>query len=70
MRQAMKGTEMFTVSFDTDNAAFDGAEFPEIAETLRKLAEQVENPVNTSGIVRDYLGNTIGRWQWSASSSA
>jgi hypothetical protein len=70
MRQAKKGTEMFTVSFETDNAAFDGAEFPEIAETLRKLAYEVENPVNTSGIVRDYLGNTIGRWQWSASSSA
>ena len=61
---------MFTVTFETDNAAFDGAEFPEIAETLRKLAYEVENPVNTSGIVRDYLGNTIGRWQWSASNSA
>jgi hypothetical protein len=70
MRQAMKGTEMFTVSFETTGAAFDGAEFPEIAETLRKLALEVENPVNTSGIVRDYLGNTIGRWQWAASSSA
>ena len=61
---------MFTVSFETESAAFDGAEFPEIAETLRKLAYEVERPVNTSGIVRDVLGNTIGRWQWSASSDA
>jgi hypothetical protein len=60
---------MFTVTFKTESSAFDGAEFPEIAETLRKLAYEVESPVNTSGIVRDVLGNTIGRWQWSASSS-
>lgn len=55
---------MFKVEFSTANAAFDGAEFPEIAEVLRNLANQVENPVNISGIVRDYMGNAIGRWQW------
>lgn len=54
----------FVVRFETDNAAFDGAEFPEIAETLRRLADRVECPETTYGSVRDVNGNTIGFWEW------
>ena len=53
---------MFKLEFETGNAAFDGAEFPETAEVLRRLADQIENPASTSGPIRDSNGNTIGRW--------
>lgn len=53
---------MFKLEFETDSAAFDGAEFPEIAEVLRKLADRIENPDRTEGLIRDSNGNTVGRW--------
>ena len=53
---------MFKLEFETDSAAFDGAEFPEIAEVRRKLADRIENPDRTEGPIRDSNGNTIGRW--------
>ena len=57
---------MVTIEFRTDNAAFDGAEFPEIAEVLRKLADRIEDSPVTYGTIRDSNGNSIGAWKWEA----
>ena len=51
------------IDFDTDNAAFiDDPD--EAGRILRQLASEVSE--NSSGIVRDHNGNTIGRWSWNA----
>ena len=51
------------IDFETDNAAF--IDHPdEAGRILRQLASEVSE--NSSGIVRDHNGNTIGRWSWNA----
>lgn len=56
---------VFTVKFDTGNAAFEGADLaPEIARVLRNIAERVERdgPSGFFETVRDTNGNDIGRF--------
>lgn len=52
---------MFTLTFRTDNAAFDENAAYETAETLAGVARQLREGA-TSGVVRDYNGNKIGAW--------
>jgi len=56
---------VFTLKFDTNNAAFDGDDLaPEIARILRSIADKVEH-VALSGFcetARDINGNDIGRY--------
>lgn len=55
----------FTVKFDTDNAAFEGASRDyEIARILRAIADKVEDK-GCSGFfetIRDVNGNDVGRY--------
>ena len=52
-----------SIEFNTDNAAFiDNPD--EAGRILRQLASEVSE--NSSGIIRDHNGNTIGRWSWNA----
>jgi hypothetical protein len=56
---------MFTLSFDTDNAAFEDDPRPEIAHILRELADKVwqwEGYTKHQNI-RDINGNVIGTWK-------
>jgi hypothetical protein len=57
---------MFTLEFDTDNAAFTDGEMPtygtECARILRAIAEQLERG-STGGAAVDVNGNTVGRWE-------
>lgn len=64
------GKSAFTVAFNTDNAAFDGADGDhEIARILREIAQRFEDgdgirygdPVR----IRDINGNRIGFFAWS-----
>ena len=49
------------IDFETDNAAF--IDHPdEAGRILRQLASEVSE--NSSGIIRDHNGNTIGSWRW------
>ena len=52
------------IQFSTENAAYSDYDYPhmEIARSIRKVAEQVENR-ETSGTVRDANGNTVGKWE-------
>ncbi|MBX6192200.1 MULTISPECIES: hypothetical protein [Pseudomonas] len=56
---------IFTVRFDTDNEAFDGAGRDyEIARILRAIADKVEG-FGCSGFfetIRDINGNDVGRF--------
>lgn len=55
---------VFTVKFDTDNAAFEDCRDYEIARILRNIADRVERD-GCSGFfetVRDINGNDIGRF--------
>lgn len=52
---------MFTVKFDTENAAFEENPEEETASVLRRIADDVRNGA-TEGVARDSNGNTIGRW--------
>lgn len=57
---------MLIVKVDTDNAAFDGADFgPECARLLRKMADAVEDydGTTTYRTVFDVNGNDVGRWK-------
>ena len=56
---------MFTVTIETDNAAFDNPG-DELARILRKLAERVGDVDgrHDSGKVMDVNGNSIGEWRW------
>lgn len=49
----------FTLTIDTDNAAFDPDPAPEVARILRQTADRVEAGV-TSGAARDINGNRVG----------
>lgn len=60
---------MFTLTFETGNAAFDDDAFhPEIAAVLRRLADRIESLPNlgTAGemVLRDSNGNSIGGAAW------
>jgi len=51
----------FTLSFKMDSAAFEDAGPAEIARILTDVTRQVEGG-DASGTIRDYNGNTVGRW--------
>lgn len=59
---------MFRIEIATDNAAFDDDPASEVGRILRKLAENFLHfgdwRAAESGDVRDYNGNTVGRWQY------
>ena len=50
---------MFTLKFETDNAAFDEDHRQETARILREIAREIEGGLN-DGPVRDINGNKIG----------
>lgn len=50
----------FTLSFDTDTAAFDYDRTVEVARILRQTADAVLSGGSTA--VRDLNGNTVGEW--------
>ena len=50
---------MFTLQFETDNAAFDGGAATETAHILRQIAHRVEGGSFHESI-HDINGNTIG----------
>lgn len=51
---------MFTITIDTDNAAFshDGEE---VARVLESVAESIRYGLDSDS-VRDSNGNTVGKW--------
>ena len=55
----------FTLSFDTENTAFDGITNLEIARILRDLANHVENDdiAEQYKNVRDINGNVVGTYR-------
>ena len=53
---------MFSLSFTTDNAAFDGDErYMESGRILADVASKVADG-QTSGVCRDSNGNRVGEW--------
>ena len=54
--------DVFQVSIKTINAAFDGEPGHEVARMLREIADKVDEGFRNDGYVRDYNGNTVGRW--------
>ena len=57
---------MFTVTIETDNAAFNDDPGAELADILGKLADTVRTTglSGYNGKVRDTNGNTVGVWVW------
>lgn len=56
---------MFTLTIDTDNAAFENGGNEEIARILRKLADRVlygTQDQDEFGVVLDINGNRVGNW--------
>ena len=60
-----KAQPMFTLTFQTSNAAFEGAEASETARILRDIAARIESG-NLEGPARDENGNTVGRYALNA----
>ncbi len=57
---------MFTLKFDTDNAAFcEGNASSEVASILRRVASQIESSRDGSRPVFDSNGNRVGHWSLS-----
>jgi hypothetical protein len=63
----------FTLSIDTDNAAFDGDPSPEVARLLRVVADTLDyndsgaGPLlSDGGKLYDINGNAVGRWELDA----
>lgn len=54
---------MFSLSFETSNAAFDDMPEREAARILRALADGIENGA-LDGKLRDTLGNTVGEFHF------
>jgi hypothetical protein len=54
----------FTVTFETDNAAFEDYE-TEVARILRAVAKQVESG-SFGGVIHDVNGNRVGNWMQEA----
>jgi hypothetical protein len=52
---------LFTLTIETDNAAFNDGGNAEVARLLREVAERVEDST-TDGTVKDINGNTVGVW--------
>lgn len=58
----------FTITINTDNAAFDDAPGQEIGRILRTIADSVEGSMSGTSIryfttpVRDINGNTVGKF--------
>jgi hypothetical protein len=61
---------MFTLQFETDNAAFEDDMQAEIARILRQLAGHAEKHMalearrRVSGYLRDANGNKVGEWEF------
>jgi hypothetical protein len=57
---------MFTLTINTDNAAFvDNAD--ELADILRDMAHRLDHEfisLPDTGRLRDSNGNTVGTWSW------
>lgn len=51
----------FTLSIDTDNAAFGDDASHEVSRLLDEASEQMKNGF-TSGYLRDVNGNSVGHW--------
>lgn len=50
-----------TITIDTDNAAFEGAEVEEVARILSELAWEIEDNAHIDDCsLRDINGNTVG----------
>ena len=58
--------EMFTLSINLGNAAFDDSPMTELARILRDLAHKVETgqAIFDSGKVWDANGNTVGHYKF------
>lgn len=55
---------MFTLTFRTDNATFDGDPNPETARILRAVADQIETgQAPRLGYIFDVNGNRIGTFE-------
>lgn len=58
---------MFTLTIETDNAAFTGNPGAEVARILSDIAHYLTaggvNISNDDGKVRDRNGNTVGNWE-------
>lgn len=59
----------FSLTFETENTAFDGAEATETCRILRYVAEWLEEGT-LAGPVRDCNGNTVGAYALSAPGGA
>lgn len=60
---------MLTITFETDNAAFEDNCPQETARILRDLADRIENGLGSGlerGAVMDINGNRIGSWDWTS----
>lgn len=59
---------VMTLRLTTDNDAFAVSRGAELARILRRLAEVVEYGIGSDagGTLRDFNGNTVGRWSYSA----
>lgn len=56
---------MFTLTIETDNAAFTDDAAREVARILRQLAKKLEDGKD-SGKVMDLNGNSVGSFELSA----
>lgn len=59
---------MFTLTIETNNAAFEDGRGYEIARILRDLADSVEEvgaEIYSARGVYDYNGNRVGSWELS-----
>lgn len=61
-RPYLLGDKVFKLEFKTDNAAFLDDPMTEPANVLRRVALRIEYG-ETSGIVKDSNGNTIGSFE-------
>lgn len=55
---------MFTLSINTSNAAFEENPSFEVARILHYLAKKLRESECTQGVVRDFNGNTVGKWSF------
>ena len=55
---------MFTLQFETDNAAFENYPAAEAARILREVADKVQDGTHEKAII-DINGNTIGGFRLS-----